>query len=74
VIIVTVYEKPDYLYEAISAGAAGYLLKDARETELLTGIRRVLRGESLLRPTHEGRFSGVGPARPDTASSRLPSA
>jgi DNA-binding NarL/FixJ family response regulator len=58
VIIVTVYEKPDYLYEAIKAGAAGYLLKDAPETELLTGIRRVLRGESLLRPTHEREILG----------------
>ena len=53
VIIVTIYEKPDYLYEAIKAGAAGYVLKDASETELIAAIRRVLRGESLLRPTHE---------------------
>lgn len=50
VIIVTMYENPDYVLEAIKAGAAGYLLKDATQREVLSAIRRVLQGESLLDP------------------------
>jgi DNA-binding NarL/FixJ family response regulator len=48
VIIMTMHENPDYLFEALKAGAAGYLLKDASEAELVGAIRRVLAGESLL--------------------------
>jgi DNA-binding NarL/FixJ family response regulator len=50
VIIVTLHENPDYLFEALKAGAAGYLLKDASQREVVTAVRRVLRGESLLDP------------------------
>ena len=48
VLVVTTYENPDYLLEALKAGAAGYLLKDAPKKQLLTAVRRVLNGESPL--------------------------
>ncbi len=48
VLILTTYENEDYLLEAIRAGAAGYVLKDASEQQLVTAIRRVLEGESAL--------------------------
>ena len=48
VILITVYEKSDYLIEALKAGAAGFVLKDITQPELITSIRRVLRRESLL--------------------------
>ena len=48
VLILTTYENEDYLLEAIRAGAAGYVLKDATEQQLVTAIRRVLEGESAL--------------------------
>ena len=48
VLIVTAFEDPDYLLEAVRAGAAGYVLKDADEQELLVAMRRVLGGESPL--------------------------
>jgi DNA-binding NarL/FixJ family response regulator len=48
VLIITTHESPDYLLAALKAGAAGYLLKDVTRQELLTTIRRVLRGESIL--------------------------
>lgn len=48
VLIVTTHENPDYLLAALKAGAAGYLLKDVTHDDLLTTIRRVLRGESVL--------------------------
>jgi|SRR5579871_1994273 len=50
VIIVTMHANPDYLFEAIKAGAAGYVLKDATQQELINAIRRVVRGEALLNP------------------------
>ncbi|HWP28014.1 MAG TPA: response regulator transcription factor, partial [Chloroflexota bacterium] len=48
VIIVTMHENPDYLFEALKAGAAGYVLKDATQREVVSAVRQVLRGESLL--------------------------
>jgi DNA-binding NarL/FixJ family response regulator len=48
VIIVTVFLSPEYLLEALKAGAAGYILKEASRPELLDAIRRVLKGETIL--------------------------
>jgi DNA-binding NarL/FixJ family response regulator len=50
VLMVTMHEKPAYLLEALKAGAAGYILKDASEEELLGAVRQILAGESLLNP------------------------
>src|SRR3989440_8911251 len=50
VIIVTMYENPDYLVQALKAGAAGYLLKDATPREGVTAVRQGLRGEVPLHP------------------------
>ncbi len=48
VILVTIHENPEYLLEALKAGAAGYVLKDISQRELITAIQGVLRGESIL--------------------------
>jgi DNA-binding NarL/FixJ family response regulator len=48
VILVTIHENPEYLLEALKAGAAGYIFKDTTQRELLTAVRRVLCGESIL--------------------------
>src|SRR3712207_6544563 len=45
VLIITTYENQDYLTEAIKAGAAGYVLKDAPNQRLLNAMRRALSGE-----------------------------
>ena len=50
VMMVTMHENPDYLLEALKAGAAGYVLKGATKRELVTTVRQVLRGESVLDP------------------------
>jgi DNA-binding NarL/FixJ family response regulator len=50
VIIFTLYENADYLFQAIRAGAAGYLLKDATREEIVQAVRDVLAGESILTP------------------------
>ena len=48
ILMVTTYEDPNYLLEAIKAGAAGYVLKDAPRGQLLETARRVLQGEFPL--------------------------
>jgi len=48
VMMVTMHENPDYLFEAIKAGAAGYVLKDASGERILGAVRRTLEGESPL--------------------------
>ena len=48
VLMVTTYESSDYLFEAIKAGAAGYILKNASKPQMGNDIRRVLSGESAL--------------------------
>jgi DNA-binding NarL/FixJ family response regulator len=48
VMMVTMHENTDYLFKAVKAGAAGYVLKDASGERLLGAIRRTLEGESPL--------------------------
>jgi two-component system, NarL family, response regulator DegU len=48
VMILTMYDNEDYLLEAVRAGAAGYVLKDAPQRELATALRKVLEGETTL--------------------------
>jgi DNA-binding NarL/FixJ family response regulator len=48
VLVITTYENPEYLLEAIKAGAAGYVLKDAPNQQLLSAMRRALEGESPI--------------------------
>ena len=50
VVVVTVFEQPSTILEAICAGADGYLLKRSRATELLDGIRTVADGGAPLTP------------------------
>ncbi|NRQ49047.1 response regulator [Aeromicrobium stalagmiti] len=50
VIILTSYDDDDALFAAIMAGAAGYVLKQVRGTDLVDAVRRVASGQSLLDP------------------------
>ena len=50
VVMLTIYDDPDYLLEAIAAGAAGYVLKDVSRRELLDTLRTVADGGSFLNP------------------------
>ena len=51
VLILTTFDLDEYIYEALKAGASGFLLKDAPRAQLLTGVRTVAAGESLLAPS-----------------------
>lgn len=48
VIILTMYRRDDYIFEAIKAGASGYLLKEVELSELVRAIRSVAKGEAVL--------------------------
>jgi DNA-binding NarL/FixJ family response regulator len=48
VMMLTMHENPDYLLEAIKAGAAGYVLKDASQEEIIEAVHQVHGGESPL--------------------------
>ena len=50
VLVLTTYDENALVFEAIRAGAAGYLLKDAEPAELLRGIRIAAAGDALLAP------------------------
>src|SRR5919199_2650786 len=50
VLVLTMHENPDYLLKALQAGAAGYILKDAAQEDVISAVQKVLSGESPLAP------------------------
>ncbi|HJS96706.1 MAG TPA: response regulator transcription factor [Solirubrobacteraceae bacterium] len=50
VLILTTFESDEYVYDALQAGASGFLVKDTEPEELLRAIRVVARGDALLSP------------------------
>jgi len=51
VLILTTFDRDDYLFEALSGGASGFLLKNASPEQLLEAVRVVAVGDALLSPT-----------------------
>jgi len=51
VLVLTTFDLDDYVYEALAAGASGFLLKHAPARELLNAVRVVAAGEALLAPS-----------------------
>ena len=58
VLVVTTFNLDEYVYEALRAGASGFLLKDAPPAQLLHGIRTVATGAALLAPEVTRRLVG----------------
>ncbi len=50
VVVLTTFDTDDYVYEAIRAGASGFLLKSAPPNQLVDGVRAVMAGDALLAP------------------------
>ena len=50
VVILTTFDLDDYVFEAIRAGASGFLVKDTEPAELIRAVRAVVRGDALLSP------------------------
>ena len=51
ILILTTFDLDEYVYEALSAGASGFVLKDDSPEQLLAAIRTVAAGDALLSPT-----------------------
>jgi DNA-binding NarL/FixJ family response regulator len=66
VLVLTTYDLDEYVYDALQAGASGFLLKDVPADQLLAGIRTVAQGDALLAPSVTRRlieeFARTGPA------------
>jgi len=65
VLVLTTFDLDEYVYEALRAGASGFLLKDAPEEQLVSGIKIVAGGASLFAPAVTRRlierFAGAAP-------------
>jgi DNA-binding NarL/FixJ family response regulator len=64
VLILTTFDLDDYVYEALRAGASGFLLKDAPAADLINAVRVVASGEALLAPSVTRRLIAEFAARP----------
>ncbi|MEU4691362.1 response regulator transcription factor [Actinoplanes sp. NPDC023714] len=64
VLILTTFDLDDYVYEALRAGASGFLLKDAPAADLVNAVRVVAGGEGLLAPSVTRRLIAEFAARP----------
>ena len=75
VLILTTFDLDEYVYEALRAGSAGFLLKDCTADELVHAIRVVASGEALLAPSVTRRLISEfakRPSRPQFARPKAP--
>ena len=70
VLILTTYDLDEYVFDALRAGASGFLLKDSPPDALLAGIGTVARGDALLAPSVTRRLIAEFVARPPAAGPR----
>jgi DNA-binding NarL/FixJ family response regulator len=68
ILILTTFDLDEYVYEALRAGASGFLLKDAGAAELLHGVRVIAAGEALLAPSITQRLIADFARRPPATS------
>jgi DNA-binding NarL/FixJ family response regulator len=64
VLILTTFDLDDYVYEALRAGASGFLLKDAPAADLVHAVRVIAAGDALLAPAVTRRLIAEFAARP----------
>jgi DNA-binding NarL/FixJ family response regulator len=69
VLILTTFEADEYVYQALRAGASGFMVKDTEPAELLQAVRVIARGDSLLSPSITRRLIADIVARPAAATS-----
>ena len=75
VLILTTFDLDEYVFEALRAGASGFLLKDVQPAQLVDAVRVVAHGEALLAPTVTrrllDRFAGSLPGAPEPPAPEL---
>jgi DNA-binding NarL/FixJ family response regulator len=72
VLILTTFDLNEYVYEAMRAGASGFLLKDIPRAQLIEGVRTVAAGEALLAPAITKRLIEQFVRRPPASVRPLP--
>jgi DNA-binding NarL/FixJ family response regulator len=65
VLILTTFEADEYVFEALRAGASGFVVKDIEPADLLAGVRVVAAGEALLSPSVTRRLIAEFASRPE---------
>jgi two-component system, NarL family, response regulator NreC len=73
VVVLTMQEDPEFARQALRAGAAGYVLKEAADSELVEAVRRAAAGETYLNPRLGAALAAAPPAQsghPDDLSDR----
>jgi DNA-binding NarL/FixJ family response regulator len=72
VVMLTTFDMDEYVYEALQAGASGFMLKDVPPEQLVTGIRSVASGDALLAPSVTRRVIEEFVRRPPASVQRPP--
>jgi DNA-binding NarL/FixJ family response regulator len=70
VLVLTTFDLDEYVYQALRAGASGFLLKDTRPADLIEAVRVVARGDAMLAPGITRRLISDFARRPDTLMTR----
>jgi DNA-binding NarL/FixJ family response regulator len=71
IVILTTFERDDYVFEALRAGASGFLLKNAPSEELVHAVRVVAAGDALLAPSVTRKVIEGFVRRPSTRSNEV---
>jgi RNA polymerase sigma factor (sigma-70 family) len=66
VLVLTTFDLDEYVYDALGAGASGFLLKDTDPAELIAAVRVIARGDALLAPSVTRRLIAEFASRPAT--------
>lgn len=72
VLVLTTFDVDEYVYDAVRAGASGFLLKDASAAELLAAVRTVARGDAILAPAVTARLLSQFTTGPPPGAGGLP--
>ena len=64
IVVLTMHNEPAYARQALSAGALGYVVKEAAEEELVEAVRRAAAGETFLNPRLGARIAAADPPGP----------
>jgi two-component system response regulator NreC len=70
VVVLTMQEDPEFARRALRAGAAGYVLKEAADDELVEAVRRAAAGETYLTPRLGAALAAAPPGRPGDLTER----
>jgi len=72
IVMLTTFDMDEYVYDALRAGASGFLLKDVPPEQLVAGIRAVANGDALLAPAVTRRVIEEFVRRPPSSAPTLP--